>query len=81
MLYLYLDPIDSCYVLCNPDTYQVGIWTQYLDEAIKSYFYNEEPDNSHTTFSKHYNVYTLIATYPSYSYLANFQANHPELFI
>lgn len=79
MTYLYLDPIDSCYVLCNPDNYQVGLWTQSLDDAIESYFnlWNEY-DNSHTVFTN--NRYTLIATY-HYTTLADFQANHPELFI
>ena len=78
MLYLYFDPMDSCYVLCNPDTFQVGQWLKDLTEAIESYFFRTEPDWSHTTFSV--NPYTLITTYP-YDTLADFQANHPELFI
>ena len=77
MLYLYLDTSDSCYVLCNPDNYQVGLWAQDLVDAIESYF-DCEFDDSHTVFTN--NHYTLIATYP-YNTLADFQANHPELFI
>lgn len=77
MLYLYLDPIDFHYVLCNPVTLQVGLWGQDPGKAIVSYFHYES-DYSHSVFTN--NRYTIITTYP-YNILADFQANHPELFI
>lgn len=76
MLHLYLDNRD--YVLCNPTTFQVGNWRADLAKAITSYFRCITPYRPHTVFSP--NNYTLIATYP-YNTLADFQANHPELFI
>lgn len=78
MLYLYSDKYDSYYVLCNPDTFRVGLWNINPTIAIESYFLYTEPDSSHSTFTD--NRYTLITTYP-YDTLADFQANHPELFI
>lgn len=76
MLHLYLD--NSDYVLCNPTTFQVGNWKTDVAKAITSYFRCTTPYRKHSVFGN--NRYTLTATYP-YDTLADFQANHPELFI
>lgn len=78
MLYLYFDPYDSRYILCNPDTFQVGLWDHNTDIVIASYFLYTSPDASHTVFST--NSYTLISTY-NCDTLADFQSDYPELFI
>ena len=78
MPYLYFDSRDSRYVLCNPTTFQVGLWDINPTIAIESYFLYTKPDRSHSAFTD--NRYALITTYP-YDTLADFQASHPELFI